>query len=193
MIFDPRYDAALWYIVKADKLNREELKKFIKEIPESLLKNIRDAIAKFNRKEFVFDDQTSDYFHCVSKNDSRMYYYFQLDEDGALKIATEYYDGVSADDLFEIMLFPVGPEDVKQLPFFYDEWIGSVANVIRTTHYSELMSTTEENETEYNIYRTPFGYFVSGGRDFGDSDKDQVFYRPISLRKVPKDLNIDQL
>ena len=70
MIFDRGYDASLWYIVKADRKNRKEISDFIKEIPEELLENIRIAINKPKNGKFHLDGETSDFYRCVSKNDT---------------------------------------------------------------------------------------------------------------------------
>ncbi len=193
MIFDRDYDASLWYIVKADRKNRKEISDFIKEIPEKLLENIRLAIKKLKNGEFHFDGQTSDFYRCVSKNDPRVFYYFQIDDDECLTITKSLYDGVNEDDLFELMLFPVSPEYANELENFEEEWIGTVTNNIKTTHYSESAGLIDCNESEYNIYNTPFGHFVGYSREIFHGKRDIGIYKPISLRRMPNDINRENI
>ena len=193
MIFDRDYDASLWYIVKADKKNRKEISDFIKEIPEKLLENIRLAIKKSKNGEFDFDGETSDFYRCVSKNEPRVYYYFQIDEDGCLTITKSLYDGVNEDDLFELMLFPISPEYANELENFEEEWIGTVTNNIKTTHINDKFDLIDCNESEYNIYNTPFGHFVGYSREIFHGKRDIGIYKPISLRRMPKDINKDNI
>ena len=193
MIFDRDYDASLWYIVKADRKNRKELAAFIKEIPETLLENIRVAIEKLKKEEFHFDGETSDFYICVSKNDPRIYYYFQIDEDQCLTITKALYDGVNVDDIFELMLFPISPEYAKELENFEEEWIGTVTNNIKTTHYSDTVGLIDCNESEYNIYNTPFGHFIGYSREIFNGKRDIGIYKPINLKKMPNDINKDNI
>ena len=193
MIFGKDYDASLWYIVKADRKNRKEIVKFIKEIPEQLLKNIRISIEKLDRKEFDFDGETSDFYSCASNNDSKIYFYFQIDEDGALTITKSLYDSSIEDELFELMLFPVNPEYVKQLENFEEEWLGTVTNNIKTTHTGENVGLIDCNESEYNIYNTPFGHFVGYNREILNGKTEISIYKPVNSRKIPKDINKENL
>ena len=193
MIFDRDYDASLWYIVKADRKNRKEISDFIKEIPEKLLENIRLAIKKLKNGEFHFDGQISDFYRCVSKNDPRVFYYFQIDEDECLTITKSLYDGVNEDDLFELMLFQVSPEYANELENFEEEWIGTVTNNIKTTHYSESAGLIDCNESEYNIYNTPFGHFVGYSREIFHGKRDIGIYKPINLRRMPNDINRENI
>ena len=193
MIFDRDYDASLWYIVKADRKNRKEIAAFIKEMPEELLENIRVAIEKLKKEKFHFDGETSDFYRCACKNDPRIYYYFQIDEDQCLTITKALYDGVNEDDLFELMLFPISPEYAKELENFEEEWIGTVTNNIKTTHYSDTAGLIDCNESEYNIYNTPFGHFIGYSREIFNGKRDISIYKPISLRKMPKDINKDNI
>lgn len=193
MIFDRDYDASLWYIVKADRKNRKKISDFIKEIPEKLLENIRIAIKKLKNGEFHFDEETSDFYRCVSKNNPRVYYYFQIDEDECLTITKSLYDGVNDDDLFELMLFPVSQEYANELENFEEEWIGTVTNNIKTTHIDDKVGLIDCNESEYNIYNTPFGHFVGYSREIFHGKRDINIYKPISLRRMPDDIKRENI
>ena len=187
MIFDKNYDASLWSILKANRKGRKELSSFIKEIPEPLLNNIRKAIELFKNNEFKFDAQTSDFFRCISSNDPKIYFYFQLDNDGCLTITKEYFDGQNSDELFELMIYPLNLEEIKKMAVLDDEWLGTVTTNIQTTHISESVGLVDCNESEYNIIRTPVGFFVQYEIELDDREK--IGYKPIILKLLPKDLN----
>ena len=193
MIFDRDYDASLWYIVKADRKNRKEISDFIKEIPEVLLENIRLAIKKLKNGEFYINGETSNFYRCASNNNPMIYYYFQIDEAKCLTITKSLYDGVNEDDLFELMLFPVSPEYANKLENFEEELIGAVTNNIKITHYSDKASLIDCNESEYNIYNTPFGHFIGYSREIFHGKRDVGIYKPISLRRMPNDIDRENI
>jgi len=193
MIFDKDYDASLWYILRADRRNRKEIAEFIKGIPEKLLDNIRASIKNLDKKEFCFDGETSDFYSCASANDPSIYYYFQIDEDNALTITKALYDGNIEEELFQLMLFPVSPDCAKNLENFEEEWLGTVTNNIKTEHISNDIGLMECNESEYNIYNTPLGHFVSYSRELFNGNSEIAIFKPVNLRKVPKDINKENL
>ena len=184
MIFDKDYDAALWYIVKVDKKNRKEITDFVKEIPDKLLENIRVSIQKFKDGEYNSNDEKLDYYRCNSDNDPRVNYYFQIDDDECLTIKKSFND----DNIFELMLFPIGPERVKYLDNFEEEWVGCVTNNIKTTHLGNQCELINCKEREYNIYKTPIGYFVEYNREILNGKKDIGIYKPINIKEMPKDI-----
>jgi hypothetical protein len=188
MIFDKDYDASLWFILKSDAKNRKEIVEFIKEIPEELLEKIKESINKAKKEEFDFQDEFLDYYSCQSKNDPHISFYFQLDEDNALTLIKSHTDENTKEDLFELVLFPINKDFVKMLDFFEGEWLGTITNNIKTNRIDEKVGLIECDENEYNIYNTPIGNFISYSRRIFDGKYAFSIYKPVSLRRVPEDI-----
>ena len=91
------------------------------------------------------------------------------------------------------MLFPISPEDAKEMENFEEEWIGTVTNNIKTTHISDNFSEIDCNESEYNIYNTPIGHFVGYTREIFNGRRNIVIYKPVSLRRLPEDISKDNI
>ena len=193
MIFDEAYDTALWFIVRADKKNRKEIIEFLKEMPESLCGNIREAISQYRSSKLEMDSQIDDFFHAVSDKNPREFYYFQMDEDGALTIRKEYYDGRTCDDLFELTLYPVSKEYAEKMGCFYSESLGSITDYSNTEWFSDTVGSATCDEREYNLCNTPLGHFVSYGKEICKGDRMISVFKPVSLRKVPRDITLKNL
>ncbi|MBR3490160.1 MAG: hypothetical protein IKH36_01595 [Bacilli bacterium] len=193
MIFDEAYDTALWFIVKADKRKRKEIVEFLKEIPEELLANIRIAIEKYKKKEFDMNSEDDDFYFAQSKTNPEEYFHFQIDDDNALSISKEHATTGMSEELFELMLFPVSREYAQNMEKFYDEWLGTLTTDVETTQITERMQSVACDEREYNLYNTPIGHFVMFGKEIGKGDRTIPVIKPVSLRKVPKDITINSL
>ncbi len=176
MIFNDEYDASLWCMIKADKKNRKELVDFLKEIPEELIINVRTAINKAQEEQFE-DETFSERY--ISKDNPSIYYSYDVDFMN-LTITKSIDDGKTEQDLFRLTLNPISLEDKFN-------WLGTISNVVNSEYISENMQVTDEIEREYTIHHLPVGYFVSYAV-YSDK-RESKHYRPISLKKIPNDLN----
>ena len=191
MIFGKDYDTSLWFIMKADKKNRKEILEFIKDIPKELIENIRISLQKVKDKEFKFGEEPDTFYYKESEDDPRIYFDFEIDDyDKCLTISKNYCDGKTTDELFEIMLYPISREYIKEcMDNFEDEWLGTITYEIKTIHLSDKVGITEENEREYNIYKTPFGNIVSYTKQIGKSEREVNIFKPI-FGTIPDDIEI---
>ena len=160
---------------------------------EELLENIRVSIERLKNGEFHFDEETTGVNRCASKEDPSIYYCYEISGDESLIITKLLRNGTKLDELFELMLFPISPEDAKEMENFEEEWIGTVTNNIKTTHINDNFSEIDCNESEYNIYNTPIGHFVGYTREIFNGRRDIVIYKPVSLRRLPEDISKDNI
>ena len=65
--------------------------------------------------------------------------------------------------------------------------------LVKTTHYSDKAGLIDCNECEYNIYSTPFGHFIRYNREVFNGKRDIGIYKPISLRRMPNDINRENI
>lgn len=189
MIFGKEYDLSLWYIIKADKRNRYKIIEFIKEIPIDLINNIDLAIEKSKNEEIDYSKYDGNIYKITSYKDSNIKYYFYIDNiDYCLTIAKEYNNDGKRQTLFELMLFPLRLEMIKM---FDEEWIGTISNYNSNCSLTEISQIN--NKYEYNLYNTPIGYFISYHYKCKNIDKLVSIFKPINIRKVPEDLNKENL
>ena len=88
------------------------------------------------------------------------------------------------------MLYPIGREYIKEcMDNFEDEWLGTITYEIKAIHLSDEVGITEENEREYNIYKTPFGNIVSYTKQIGKSEREVNIFKPI-FGTIPDDIEI---
>jgi len=194
MIFGKDYDASLWYIVRADKKNGKELIEFIKELPNDLILEIRRIIERGRAMVEIepgVEEELFDLYDCVSEIDPHISYSFQVESDDALTITKTYTGEEGMQDLFELRLYPVNPEYVKQMEYFQDEWFGQVVKSVRTMPMANGYSLPEENKREYNIYNTPFGRLVSYNSELGE--KEITVFKTVKLNRMPKDIDVETL
>jgi len=161
MIFGKEYDASLCYILKSNVMNRNEIIKFIEEIPDELIENIKKSIEDA-RHHYSYNERDKSIPTNVYCGDN--VFHFLLRPDFGLEIIKAYEKEDKLQVLFELTLIPVDLEYLKKFELFEDEWIGNVTNNFR-------MYNTEFDDKEYNIIRTPFGY--------------GVFYNVILFNKLP--------
>ena len=187
MLFEEDYDTALWLILKADKKNRKDITRFLLDMPGQVVDNIRAEIERVKNKEPEPSERPSDYYNVVCDKDPNYFYNFQVDDaDRCLRISKEYYDGEHLEDVFELMLFPVGVEYAKLLENFEEEWLGTFTYNIKTQHSDKEGSRLVDcKESEYNIHKTPIGHFVSYSREILGEHEISI-YKPVRLRKALK-------
>ncbi len=195
MIFDKDYDTALWYIVRADKKQGKEILEFLRGIPEEAITKIRDEI-KFQKENDPLE--TPEIHRFMSKDEPNMYYDISVEPvDMSLTITKGIEDGKFGKDIFELILLPVNLELLEQMEYSIEEWIGGVNKYSdwKCTEDNGCKSQTEvfESETEYNIYRLPIGYFISNRKEELNRKREFVHYRPINIKKVPKDITTENI
>ena len=166
MIFDRNYDLSLLCIMKSDKKNEENIQSFVRSIPAELMSNIRMAIAQFKNKTFVFTGQNDAYVKnnggsCKkSETEPRVYFYFDLYEDGSLKICKEYYNGQWEDDLFELRLHPINLDDAKKMGRSSEKMLGSAMIARESDEIFPDVPCLEYIKTEYDLVKAPIGHYV---------------------------------
>ena len=188
MIFDRNYDLSLLCIMKSDKKNTENIQSFVRSIPAELMSNIRTAIAQFKNKTFVFTGQNDDFFTKKSETEPRVYFYFDLYEDGSLKICKEYYNGQWEDDLFELRLHPINLDDAKKMGRSSEKMLGSAMVARESDEIFPDVPCLEYIKTEYDLVKAPIGHYVRFERT-----KEKERKRPISMRKISQELNGERL
>ena len=188
MIFDRNYDLALLSIMKTDKKNQESIQKFISEIPPVLMSNIRTSIAQVKNNEFVFDGEASEFFHQTSESEPRVYFYFDINEDGSLRVCKEYYNGQWEDDLFELKLYPIDLDEAKKMNRSSVKRLGRVIIAKESDEVFPDISCLEYFKTEYDLMKAPVGHFVRFNRT-----KEQEKRRLISMKRVSQEVNRGRL
>ena len=189
MIFDTRYDTSLYYIAKANNKNREELLEFIKEIPEDLIEKIRYEIARFHSHE-TYPIEDSSFYSSVSEKDPRIIFSFNIDNiDQCLTIKKAIEEGPSYEELFELMLYPFDLEGKRQMMYSTEECLGIVTNNVRTFNATDRIKHVDVDQTEYDFHHLPIGYYVTHTAELFSGKGQVTLYRPVSLKKVPKDIN----
>ena len=173
MIFDKDYDASLWYILKLNKKNREDIAEFIKEIPEQLLDNIRISIKKLKKGIFEFDQQTSDFYRYISDKLPKVYYYFQIDENNCLTIAKMLYTGLD-EIMIKIKLFPISLVQDKKIE------IGTLVN-------------NNSNENKYLIYNNSIGQLIRYNKEKINGVRHISTYKPININTIPEDITKEKI
>lgn len=191
MIFNKEYDASLWYIVKADRKKGKEIVEFLKGIPDDAISAIRNEIELQKGNDVL---EVPKIHRFMSKNESNIYYDFDVDpSDLCLTISKGIDDGKMGIDLFEIMLFPINLEELEELEYSDEEWLGIVTNITNTKYIADNAQETSEDEIEYNIHHFPIGYYVSHTKEILNGKRELVLYRPVSIKKVPKNLTTENI
>ena len=176
MIFEKDYDTTLYYLMKADKKNRNELIDLINNLPKELIESIKISLQKLENKEFLYDKESSNIFQKNSKTNNHIFFYYQIDEDKALTISKEYNDGKTCKTIFKIIFFPINHEYIKEcMNNFEDEWLGTIT--------SNKDNYIEENEREYNLYKTPIGNFISYNKKIGKNKRNITIFKSICSKK----------
>ena len=185
MIFDKEYDASLYYIAKVNNKNRKELLEFIKEIPDELIERIRIEIARAKAKEPESNDDN--FYLSVSEKDPDIVYSFDIDRmDNCLTISKERQDDKIASCEFELMLYPLDLENLKEFPS--EEYLGLVSKDIKLSYISDDIQEIDAEESEYYIHHLPIGFFVSHNKELFDGKYEMVLYRPVNIKRVPTNI-----
>lgn len=185
MIFDKDlYDRSLWLMLKTDKKNREKIIKFVRSIPRELREQIKKSIYIYKEKikdnDELFDVDDDRLSGNIENSRHVLYWYNISSLDGSLSLGYSFLNEDKYYDAFEMKLIPY--DDLYQLKYFDDEWIGTIDYDITTT---ESMTTC--NEKEYNIVRTPLGDFVIAMLE-DRSDRNKYEISRINLKKMPEEM-----
>lgn len=185
MIFDKEYDTSLFYIAKAKNKNRKELLEFIKEIPDELIEKIRIEIERAKAKEPESDDDN--FYLSVSEKDPDVVFSFDVDRmDYCLTILKERQDGKKISREFELMLYPLDLENLKE--FSSEEYLGSVSKDNKFSYISDDIQEIDVEESEYYIHHFPIGFFVSHNKELLGGKYEMVLYRPVNIKRVPTNI-----
>lgn len=189
MIFDKDYyDRSLWLMIKADRKNRNMIVEFVRSIPKELRRQIQKSISIYkeeienNRELIGLDD---DRLYGEYETPKRISYWYDIDSEGSLSLGYRVFNGVRYDDAFEMKLVPY--DDLYQLHYFDEEWIGMIDYDITTTE--NLIACCEK---EYNIVNTPFGNFVISMLEDRD-DRNKLGISRVNLKKMPDEMFMKDL
>lgn len=159
MIFGKNYDSSLWLILVSDKDNREEIIKFIKDIPKELYVKLMDSMIKYQeiinvdgefkgRKALLCGEFVDDKMDLYS-------FYINLD-DGMLSLCRSvlnkyqrYYIDI------EVSLIPCKLDD--NLGFLDGKLIGEIIFALDERKNSFTFDLKDYSYNEYECMKIPFG------------------------------------
>lgn len=153
MIFDKNYDKSLWLILMSDKDNREEIIKFIKNIPKELYVKLNTALKKYYEFESnVKGDSIRDFILCGEVVDDKqdIYSFYIEPKDGTLNLAKHvlnnfqyYYCSV------ELFLVPYGLDE--NLEIFNKQLIGKIWCATDKQKFIETYSIADYDYIKYEF------------------------------------------
>ena len=188
MIFDNNFDLPLYYMLKCDIVNRRKILKFLKEMPIEAIEEIRKTIEEYNTKNN--NDNAHEYDVGTYKVPNTNISYVYSVDSAELTISKE----VNGEEKFELLLYPISKQALKQMEAGDDEWLGVATTKIKViSHYKNgLPLVTDEKENEYSIYKCKMGYFVGVGHNVVGEFYLPIF-RPVNINKAPDDINFSDI
>lgn len=190
MIFSEEYDAALWYILKADKKNRKKLVDFIKGLPSELVSDIKKTIEEM--KEYSKNGKKCERIY-KNMECGDIVYHYSLDPFFGLDITKAKKDGKIEKELFDLSLLPVNVNNIKLLDNFEEEWIGNIAYNFRNYMGDNRISSFECDEREYAIIKTPIGYCSAYRLELFDGEITFPIFNLINLDSLPGDVTMESI
>lgn len=190
MIFDKNYDKSLWLILMNDKDNREEIIKFIKNIPKELYVKLNAALKKYYEFESsAKGDSISDFILCGEVVDSNqdIYSFYINPKDGVLNLAKHvlnkfqyYYCSV------ELFLVPYGLDE--NLEIFNKQLIGKIWCATDERKFIETYSVAD-----YDYIKYEFINMFCGNALIVCSSNTKKRIRKINRREMKDDYNLRDL
>jgi len=191
MIFNYKYDTALWFILEADKKNRKDIIKLINELPSDLLEKIKKSIEE--AKDYVSGDKIPDGVYDIVECEDNIFYYYTLNPAFGLSISKCKHDGENKEELFNIFLSPVDINCIESLDNYDDEFLGTLANNLRNYKDGKVVDSYDCIEREYEILKTPLGYCVLYTKELFYGEVDFPILKLVNIYGLPSDVTIEKI
>ena len=195
MIFDPRYDQSLWCITMGDKKNKDKIIELIQELPEELIKGIREAIAEEKAGKTPSEIRRLE-GGCIAANGAYYSYQFLGSTNSALTITKALPNGDFYDSVIELNIEPSELESIRFWDAFESEDLGGLTTNIKEEHYDSLGNGCMTcDEAEYEMLHTPIVNIFICRRSIEKNDREIEFGYgiPISIKSMPGDITKENL
>ncbi len=184
MIFGKEYDLSLWCMLKVRNRYRRKAIKFVKELPEEFLENIRTAYHKGIENNAGVDDGQDAFYNVRSKVNPNIYYKFYIMCRDLYISKNQVINGVSR-GIFSILLNSNDPSDIVHLERFNERSLGCIG----IGPYPKI----SYREVDYNLKKTSLGYVLSRTYVLLGNLIDIKLLRPIRVNNMPDEIFREEL
>lgn len=185
MIFNKDYDMSLWLILSGDKEKRRMMASFIKELPEELLKSVREALKEFgdiDKQVFMGDtDITRDksYWYCIDKDTE------------TLEVGRSFVVSECEIENLHFILYPARKEEFEMisrdsgimLGIFYDYFVGRYPD--------GEMYTIDFDLESYDLVKSSFNNFLVKSGDMLSRNRKK--FTSVKINMELDNLSVDNL
>jgi len=163
MIFSEGFDKTLYFILENDKKNKNKIISFLNKIPKELIEKIHIVIEECKKNGLMHNDcflHPFDYYDEVIVNNNEVYSFNYSNKGMGFELDLTYWiiDENEKKEGFNLNLLNF--DDIMFINNFDDEEIGSLEYNFSHKKIDDDVSLMDTNETIYQLFKTPGGYFA---------------------------------
>ena len=203
-MFNQDYDRTLWLMLVSDKEGRQRLCEFIRDIPYEAYEQINQIINLYRKNGEV---GTVNISKMTNSGLGKLCFYAHIFEDGELSLLVRKYqtmDKITNVSEYSLSLMPVDMMYLQNMPFISsDRYIGEVNDNIRNVvvdSYDQNSFCEISYEKEFDLIRTPVGYFIKVNNDtfvepknmFRDKQDNVKYSKRFRTSSIPDRIYVHQ-
>lgn len=205
-MFNDDYDRTLWLMLVSDKVGRDRLVSFVKDIPSECYEEIHEMINKYVETGEL---QSISTVKTLNGGLHRLCFDGHIFEDGELSLMVRKYtteDKVTKVSEFLLHLMPMTSAYLVNLPIMSSSrYIGEIRDVKRNVVVDTTANCDDSifeisYEKKFDLMRTPVGYFVNVDSEclvepknmLEGSDQHVQYAKRVSASKIPDKIYVHQ-
>ena len=195
MVFNTRYDDALWLMLCGNKVERTRIADFIRNIPEELYSQIRLSIRYYQNNVFRKSSsivEIEKYLSGEFKTSGDMLYWYEIDyQTGALSLGESIDDGEERYNLFQMTLYPLNFQAVMEMSNLDNYLLGDITYNYAEEYIDGQLHVTDCEFNEFHLIKLPFGKVAINSCEMFPDVKNR--YAIVNINKLPHNYHVSNL